>query len=257
MPGEEMLLQLIPMAAKKMDSAVQKDKNAAMAIVNMMAARKAAKKAKKLEPPIVDNNMAQLNDELNAIRKGVSPAMKESIRQLNVAHANAAKDIMSASGGASGAAIAGLAGLDANVGDSLGKLYVADVPNQQMNMRNYIDSENAMIDRRYQIQANRFFNASAKAANLEQQAGQEWMTALNGGKESEVDSTKSDLLAAALKPGAPIKRTAEGDFSNPNTTELNIDKTYFSPEDWMTKDPYEYNPQKNFLPSSFPKLVFK
>lgn len=197
-------LKMLPMVADKVDKQMQSGKNMLMATVSMMAARKAAKKAKQLEPPSVDNNQAQLNAELNAIRKGVSPTMKESIRQLNVAHANAAKDIMSASGGASGAAIAGLAGLDANVGDSLGKLYAADVPNQQVNMKNYLDSENAMIDRTYQIQANRFFNASAKAANLEQEGRQQMMTAINGGKESEIDPNSGKMLSKIFKKKKPL-----------------------------------------------------
>lgn len=200
-------LKMLPMVADKVDKSTQQGKNMLMATVSMMAARKAAKKAKQLEPPSVDNNQAQLNAELNAIRKGVSPAMKESIRQLNVAHANAAKDIMSASGGASGAAIAGLSSLDANVGDSLGKLYAADVPNQQVNMKNYLDSENAMIDRVYQIQANDYFNAASKAANLEQQAGQEFMTTMNGGKAEEVNPNSGDLLSKIFKKKKPLYKT--------------------------------------------------
>ena len=144
-------------------------KSGALGIIQSVAAMRASKKARGLRPSNVDPQEQAMNAELNMIRKnrGSGVQYKEALRQLSVQTANAAEDVVGASGGASGAAIAGLAELEQAAGDSFGKIFSAGASDHFFDTA-YQDSTNSMIKRRADLQMNDYSNALSEALNLKQ-----------------------------------------------------------------------------------------
>lgn len=147
------------------------------------------RKAIRHEPVRVDEQEADFNSVLNNLRKGyyTRGGLGEGGRQLGVMEANSAENIMDASGGYTGGALAALVNNNAAFGSAFGNSVAAEGANENAVLQMYGNSVDKMVGRRADLDMMNYAQEKYDARNNGQAGFGNLATAFAGRMPSLLD----------------------------------------------------------------------